>query len=111
MYKGRKMRDNEIKCRFVYTTPDGMNFDSEIMAKHHIKVCNILNNCFFVSNPKSVYYQTIWELIKHFKISERTDLDYEDQMDDGSFMYDKLDEQFKTNMPSIEQIRELLKEK
>lgn len=104
------MRANEIKYRMVYTTPDGMNFDSDIMARHHIKVCNVLDNCFW-SKPKSIYYQTIWELLKHSDIMGRTDAEYDEQYDDGSFMYDKLDEQFKSNMPSIQMIRDLLKEK
>jgi hypothetical protein len=73
------MNNYEITEKTVFTTSDGIEFDSRALAEHHVKVCNVLLNCFFESHT-SRHYQTIWDLLKRNKISERDDVEY-DQLD------------------------------
>lgn len=70
------MNSSEITVRTIYSTADGKGFSSMIEAEHHVKVCNVLHNCFF-HPPLSIHYQTIWELLKHHKIVDRDDEEYE----------------------------------
>ena len=100
--------NSEIIVKVVYTTCDGMEFTHESLAKHHIKVCNVLTNC-FLPYPKSEHYHTIWELIKHFNIVDRDDAEYALQEEDDPFMDNAIEDQEFFNPPSIEKIRELLR--
>jgi hypothetical protein len=76
------MNNSEITVKTVYTTADGVEFDSRLSAEHHIKVCNVLMNCFRHS-PSSNHYQTIWELITHHKIVGRDDVEYDELCKNG----------------------------
>ena len=102
--------DSKITIKTRYVTADGAEFTYESLAKHHIKVCNILTNC-FLPNPKSEHYHTIWELIKHFNIVDRDDAEYIAQEENDLFMDNAIEDQdwFITGVPSIEKIRELLR--
>jgi len=77
------MNNSEITVKTVYTTADGVEFDSRLSAEHHIKVCNVLMNCFFES-LSSPHYQTIWNLLTHHKIVDRDDAEYEEMCDSGN---------------------------
>jgi len=100
--------NSEITIKTRYVTADGMEFTHLSLAQHHIKVCNILDNC-FLPKPKSEHYHTIWELIKHFNIVDRDDAEY-DNIETNDIFYNIIEDQefFKLGVPSIETIRELL---
>lgn len=101
----------KITERTIYTTPDGMEFSHYAIAKHHIMVCNILDNCFY-TGPKSQHYHTIWELIKHHCIIERDDKEYNQQIANDMFLDNTIEEQewFKIGTPTLGRIKELLNE-
>jgi hypothetical protein len=67
--------NNIIKCKTIYSTEDGAQFDDVESAQRHAATVNILKNC-LPSEKLEAHYKTIFLLLKDFKIVE---MDQEDR--------------------------------
>ena len=65
-----------IKCKTLYTTEDGAQFDDVESAQRHAATVKILKNC--LPNEKlENHYKTIFLLLKDYKIVEMDEEDRE----------------------------------
>ncbi len=63
-----------IKCKTIYSTEDGAQFDNVENAQRHAATVNILENC-LPGEKLEDHYKTIFLLLKDYKVVEMDEED------------------------------------